>query len=197
MYINNRRDILPESYLAVLIGIGLSAACGFRVFIPLLVMSIASATGHIELSESMSWVSSMPAIIALSVASILEVSAYLIPFVDNLLDIAAGPAAVVAGTIVTASFITDMSPFVKWSVAIIAGGGVAASVQSATTIARTSSSTMTAGLGNIIVSSGEAFGAVFLSVLAILFPIIAIFSVIALLIYFFVKISKRFIGKKV
>ena len=188
---------MPESYLAVLIGIGLSAACGFRVFIPLLVMSIASATGHIELSESMSWVSSMPAIIALSVASILEVSAYLIPFVDNLLDIAAGPAAVVAGTIVTASFITDMSPFVKWSVAIIAGGGVAASVQSATTIARTSSSTMTAGLGNIIVSSGEAFGAVFLSVLAILFPIIAIFSVIALLIYFFVKISKRFIGKKV
>ena len=197
MYVKNRREILPESYLAVLIGIGLSAAWGFRVFIPLLVMSIASATGHIELSESMSWVSSMPAIIALSVASILEVSAYLIPFVDNLLDIAAGPAAVVAGTIVTASFITDMSPFVKWSVAIIAGGGVAASVQSATTIARTSSSTMTAGLGNIIVSSGEAFGAVFLSVLAILFPIIAIFSVIALLIYFFVKISKRFIGKKV
>ena len=188
---------MPETYLGILIGIGLSAACGFRIFIPLLIMSIASATGNIELSESMSWLSSYPAIIALSVASILEVMAYLIPFVDNLLDIIAGPAAVLAGTIATASFITEMSPFVKWSVAIIAGGGVAASVQSATTMARASSSAATAGLGNIIVSIGEIFGAVFLSVLAILFPVIAFFSVLALLIYFFVKISKRFFGNKV
>ncbi len=182
---------MPETYLAILIGIGLSAACGFRIFIPLLVMSIASATGHIELSESMSWVSTYPAIIALSVASLLEVTAYLIPFVDNLLDIAAGPAAVVAGTIATASFITDMSPFMKWGLAIIAGGGVAASVQTATTIARTTSSTTTAGFGNSIISIGEAIGAIFLSVLSILFPVIAFFSVAALIIYFFFKVLKR------
>jgi len=188
---------LPESYLAVLIGIGLSAACGFRIFIPLLVMSLASATGHIELSESMNWVSSYPAIIALSVASLLEVTAYLIPFVDNLLDIAAGPAAVVAGTIATAAFITDMSPFVKWSVAIIAGGGAAASVQSVTTIARTTSSTMTAGFGNSILSIGEAVGAVFLSVLSILVPFIAIFCVGVLIIYFSPKIFNRAFSKKV
>ncbi len=154
-------------------------------------MSIASATGHIELSESMSWVSSYPAIIALSVASLLELTAYLIPFVDNLLDIAAGPAAVVAGTVATASFITDMSPFMKWGLAIIAGGGVAASVQTATTMARTTSSTMTAGFGNSIISVGEAVGAVFLSVLSILFPVIAFFSVAALIIYFFYKVMKK------
>ena len=182
---------MPESYLAVLIGIGLSAACGFRIFIPLLIMSLASATGHIELSESMSWVSTYPAIIALSVASILEVMAYLIPFVDNLLDIAAGPAAVVAGTIATAAFITDMSPFVKWSVAIIAGGGAAASVQSVTTIARSTSSTVTAGFGNSFISVGEAAGAVLLSVLSILVPLIAIFCVAILIIYFLPKILKR------
>ena len=188
---------MPETYLGILIGIGLSAACGFRIFIPLLIMSIASATGNIELSESMSWLSSYPAIIALSVASILEVLAYLIPFVDNLLDIIAGPAAILAGTIATASFITDMSPFVKWSVAIIAGGGVAASVHSATAMARATSSVATVGIGNFIVSIGEIFGAVFLSVMAILFPVIAFFSVLALLIYFLVKISKRYFGNKV
>lgn len=188
---------MPESYLAILIGIGLSAACGFRIFIPLLVMSLASATGHIELSESMQWVSSYPAIIALSVASIIEVTAYLIPFIDNLLDIAAGPAAVVAGTIATASFITDMSPFMKWGLAIIAGGGVAASVQTVTTMARASSSTMTAGFGNSIISVGEAVGATFLSVLSILFPVIAFFSVAALVIYFLTKIIKSRSAKEV
>jgi len=187
---------MPETYLGILIGIGLSAACGFRIFIPLLIMSISSATGHIELSESMGWISSYPAIIALSVASILEILAYLIPFVDNLLDIIAGPVAVLAGTIATASFITDMSPFVKWSIAIIAGGGVAASVHSATTLARASSTAVTAGIGNIIVSIGEIFGAVFLSVLAILFPVIAFFSVVALLIYFSIKLSKRYFVNK-
>lgn len=187
---------MPESFLALLIGVGLSAACGFRIFIPLLIMSLASSTGHIELSENMSWVSSSPAIIALSVASLMEVSAYLIPIVDNLLDVVAGPAAVVAGTLATASFITEMSPFMKWSVAIIAGGGVAASVQTVTTMARASSTTMTAGMANSIISIGEAVGAIFLSVISILFPVIAFFSVAALLIYFFLKMSKRLSKRK-
>lgn len=166
------------------------------MFIPLLIMSLASTTGHIELSENMNWLSSYPAIIALSVASLVEVSAYLIPIVDNLLDVVAGPAAVVAGTLATASFITEMSPFMKWSVAIIAGGGVAASVQTATSMARASSTTMTAGMANSIISIGEAVGAIFLSVISILFPVIAFFSVSALIIYFFVKMSKRLSRKQ-
>ncbi|MGH7885361.1 MAG: DUF4126 domain-containing protein [Thermodesulfobacteriota bacterium] len=166
------------------------------MFIPLLVMSIASSSGHITVSENLSWISTYPAIIALSVASLLEISAYLIPFVDNLLDVVAGPAAVVAGTLVTASFITEMSPFMKWAVAIIAGGGVAGSVQAVTTMARASSTAMTAGLANSIISAAEAGTSLFISILSITFPVIAFFSVAALIIYCFIKLSKRFLKRR-
>lgn len=187
---------MPESYLAILIGIGLSAACGFRIFIPLLVMSVASASGHLTLTQELNWISTYPAIIALSVASLLEISAYIIPLLDNALDLIAGPAAVIAGTLVTASFVTEMSPFMKWAVAIIAGGGAAGSVQVLTTATRASSTVMTAGLANILVTLVETGTSLILSILSVTFPVIAFFSVSALIIYCFVKLTRRYYGRK-
>src|SRR5436309_7251833 len=104
-----------ETVLSLLIGIGLSAACGFRVFVPLLVVSVASHTGHLHLSSGFEWMGSDAALIAFAVATVLEVAAYYIPWLDNLLDTIASPAAVIAGTMVTASLVTDMSPFLKRS----------------------------------------------------------------------------------
>lgn len=155
-------------------------------------MSVASASGHLTLSEELSWVSSYPAIISLSAASLLEISAYLIPLLDNLLDLIAGPAAVVAGTLITASFVTDMSPFMKWSLAVIAGGGAAGSVQALTTTARTTSTAMTAGLANILVTMVETGTSLVLSILSVNFPVIAFFSVIALILYCFFKLFKYY-----
>jgi len=96
-----------ETILSLLIGIGLSAACGFRVFVPLLVVSVASHTGHLHLSSGFEWMGSDAALIAFAVATVLEVAAYYIPWLDNLLDTVASPAAVIAGTLVTASLIAD------------------------------------------------------------------------------------------
>src|SRR5687768_14594844 len=107
--------------LSLGIGLGLSAACGFRIFVPLLVMSIAANAGELQLASSFSWIRSTEALVALSVATALEVGAYYIPWLDNFLDTVTTPAAVVAGSIVTASMITDMSPLLKWGLAIIAG----------------------------------------------------------------------------
>src|SRR5262245_64569506 len=104
-----------ESFLSFLVGVGLSAACGFRVFVPLLVVSIAAQTGHVHLASGFDWMGSTAALIAFATATALEIAAYYIPWVDNLLDMVASPAAVVAGTIVTASLAADMSPFLKWT----------------------------------------------------------------------------------
>src|SRR5512139_4220739 len=112
-----------ESLLSICLGVGLSAACGFRVFIPLLVMNLAAQSGHMTLAQGFEWIGTPAAFATFAAAAVLEVAAYYVPWIDNLLDSIAGPAAVVAGTIITASGITDMSPLMKWTLAIVAGGG--------------------------------------------------------------------------
>ncbi len=170
-----------ETLLSVLVGVGLSAACGFRVFVPLLVMSLASLSGHLTLAKGFEWIGTYPAMLAFAVATALEVAGYYIPWVDHMLDLIATPAAVVAGTIVMASTVTGMNPWLRWSLAIIAGGGVAGTVQAVTGLTRLASTATTAGLGNPVVATIEAVGSVTLSLLAIAIPILATLVLAALL----------------
>src|SRR6267142_2150432 len=137
-----------QTLMSICLGIGLSAACGFRVFVPLLLMSIASLSGHLPLAHGFEWIGSYPALVAFSVATCLEIAGYYIPCVDNLLDTIATPAAILAGTLVTASMVADVTPLLKWTLAIIAGGGAAGIVQGTTMVARGASSAGTGGLAN-------------------------------------------------
>ena len=126
-----------------MIGVGLSAASGFRIFVPFLIISIASLSGNLTLGESFGWIATIPALVAFSIATVLEISAYFIPWFDNVLDTIATPVAVIAGIILMASVITGMSPLLKWALAIIAGGGIAGSIQGLTGITRATSSATT------------------------------------------------------
>ncbi|MBC8412305.1 MAG: DUF4126 domain-containing protein [Nitrospira sp.] len=164
--------------LSLLIGIGLSAACGYRVFVPLLGMSIAAITGHITLSPELQWLATTEVVTALFAATILEVGAYYIPMLDNLADLIATPTAVIAGTIVMSSFVADASPFMKWSLALIAGGGSAAIMQGSTVALRNASSAVTAGMGNFALSTVETVISVVLTVLSILIPVVSLIVVI-------------------
>ncbi len=160
--------------MSVCLGIGLSAACGFRVFVPLLVMSIASLSGHLALEHGFEWIGSYPALVAFSVATGLEIAGYYIPWVDHLLDTIATPAAIVAGTVVSASMVTHFSPLLRWSLALIAGGGAAGLVQGTTVLTRGASTATTGGLGNPLVATLELVGSVLTSILAIVAPVIAV-----------------------
>jgi hypothetical protein len=162
-----------ETLVSICVGIGLSAACGFRVFVPLLAMSLASHSGHLTLGHGFEWISSYPALIAFSVATGAEIAGYYIPWVDHLLDTIATPAAIIAGTLVTASAVTDMSPFLKWTLAVIAGGGSAGLVQGATVLTRGASTVTTGGLANPVVSTLELAAAILVSVLTIVVPVLA------------------------
>ncbi len=163
-----------ETLLSLCVGLGLSAACGFRVFIPPLILSIASLSGHLSLSPEFAWIGTWPALLAFAFATALEVTGYYVPWMDNLLDTVATPAAVVAGTIVTASLVTDMSPFLKWTLAVVAGGGVAGLIQGATVTTRAASSAGTGGLANPLLATAELGGAVVTSVLSLLAPVIVV-----------------------
>jgi hypothetical protein len=181
-----------ETVLSICVGIGLSAACGFRVFVPLLVMSIASLSGHMTLAHGFQWIGTYPALISLSVATALEIAGYYIPWLDHLLDTIATPASIVAGTIVTASAVGDMSPFLKWTLAVIAGGGAAGLVQGATVMTRAVSTATTGGLANPVVSTFELGGAVLTSVLAVVAPVFAVLLLVTLMAVFGRKLLRKF-----
>src|SRR6185369_10794864 len=163
-----------ETLLAISLGIGLSAACGFRVFVPLLVMSVASFSGHLTLAPGFQWIGTYPALITFSVATVAEIGGYYIPWVDHLLDTMATPAAIVAGTIITAAMVSNTSPMLKWTLAAIAGGGAAGLVQGTTVVARGISTATTGGLGNPFFATIELGGALFTSILALVVPLLAV-----------------------
>jgi hypothetical protein len=167
--------------LSIALGVGLAAATGFRVFLPMLVVSAAAYTGHLPLGESFAWLGTPAALIMLGVAAVVEILAYYVPGVDNLLDTLATPAAVIAGTLVTAAVITDLPPMVKWTTAIIAGGGVAGVTQGVTALLRAKSTVLTGGIGNPAIATAELGGSLLLSLLALAAPLIALLAVVVFL----------------
>jgi hypothetical protein len=167
--------------LSIALGVGLAAATGFRVFLPMLVVSAAAYTGHLPLSENFAWLGTPSALMMLGVAALVEILAYYIPGVDNLLDVLATPAAVVAGTLVSAAVITDLPPMLKWTTAIIAGGGVAGLTQGVTALLRAKSTVLTAGVGNPVIATAELGGSLLVSLLALAAPLVALLVVIVFL----------------
>jgi hypothetical protein len=167
--------------LSIALGIGLAAACGFRVFVPLLVIGIAGRTEHLVLADGMQWMAEAPAILCFFIATVLEIAAYYVPWLDNLLDTIASPAAVVAGSVATASVVQDMSPFLRWTLALIAGGGVACMVQGITVGVRSASTATTAGFANFLIATLELILAFVTSIAAMLLPVVTVLSVVVIL----------------
>jgi hypothetical protein len=160
--------------LSIALGIGLAAAVGLRVFLPLLVTSAAAYTGHLHLDEGFAWLGTPPALMMLAAASVAEVLAYYVPLIDNALDALTTPAALLAGTLVSAAVMVDLPPAVKWTTAIIAGGGAAGLAQGVTASLRAKSTVLTGGLGNPVIATAEAVGALLFSALALVAPFVAV-----------------------
>lgn len=174
-----------ETIISIFLGIGLAASVGFRIFLPLFALSLASYFNLWELNESWQWIGSLAAVITLGVATVVEVFAYFIPWVDNLLDSIAIPLAAIAGTAVMVSTVANLDPVVTWSLAIIAGGGTATAIKGAGATTRLASTATTGGLGNPVVSSVETGTAVVVTTASIFAPVIAAILVIVILIIVF------------
>ena len=170
-----------ETVLGLIVGIGLAASCGFRVFVPLLIVSVSEKAGYLQLADGFAWMGTWPAIIAFTVATLIEVIAYWVPWLDHLLDTVSSPAAVVAGSVLTAACVGEVDPFLKWSLAVIAGGGVAGLIQGGTLVARSASTTTTAGAANPVVSTLEAGASLFFSVMAVFLPILGFILLLMLI----------------
>lgn len=180
-----------QEIFGIFIGIGLSATCGFRIFVPLLGMSIAHQAGALSFSPGFEWIGSWPATIAFGIAMVIEIAAYYIPWLDNMLDTIATPAAIVAGTIATASMVGDVSAFLRWSLAIIVGGGIAGLIQGSSVMVRGISTASTAGLANPAVSTVELIASVLGTIVSIILPTLAVIIVAILLGLILRRLSRR------
>jgi hypothetical protein len=183
----------------IAMGIALSACAGFRVFIPMLAGALAGHFNIISLPNDMEWLSSWPAIACFGTAAVAEVSAYYIPFIDNLLDTIATPLSVGAGTVLASSIlpIGDQEPLVRWGIGFLAGGSVAGTIQMGTGLLRLFSSKATLGTGNAIVATTENAAALSISALSFVIPVVIAILVIALIVWIIVKLTKRFSKKPV
>ena len=193
-----------DTMLAILVGLGLAAACGFRVFVPLLVLAIAARSGHVGLAPSLAWIGTPGAIVAFGTATVLEVIAYKVPWLDHALDAIASPAAVVAGAIVAASQLGTISPsgggghLLMWGAGIIAGGGAAGVVKASAVTTRAVSTVTTAGLGNPIFALGETIAAGVSSVMMVVAPVagtLLIIGIVYVLIRVLLKVRGAVVGR--
>lgn len=168
--------------ISAFVGIGLAAATGFRVFMPMFAVSLASYLGWIPMNESFDWLAGLPTLITTGIAMVAEILAYYIPFIDHLLDTISVPLATVAGSVMFASQFADVGTFPQWALALIAGGGTAAAISSGFAGTRAASTATTGGLGNSVVATTETAGAGIMSFLALAAPVIAFIAAVILVI---------------
>jgi hypothetical protein len=183
-----------ESIVAISVGIGLAAACGFRVFLPMLVVGLAARAGLWTLADGFSWMGTWPAIATFATATVLETGAYYLPWLDNVLDLAFTPAAVLAGVLVSGAFVHDLDPLLQWSLALVAGGGASGVIKTGLVGMRLGSTALTGGTANPLMSTLEWTTSAGMSILSIFFPLLALalaLVLIAVLLRFAMRLPSR------
>lgn len=189
-------DFSIGSLVGIALGVGLAAATGFRIFIPLLLVGLAARFDVLPLGESFQWLQTTPALLTLGTAAVLETLAYYVPGVDHALDVLAGPATLVAGVVASAAVMTELPPAVLWPVAVIAGGGAAGLTKGSTAVLRAKSGMATGGLANPVVSTIETVGATGIALLAIAVPVLCFVAVVALLWWAARKAGRLLFGRR-
>jgi hypothetical protein len=185
-----------EILTSVALGIGLSAACGFRVFVPMMVASIAAHLGILPVQVGFQWLAGWPAIICFTSATAVEILAYYIPFIDNLLDGLTTPLAIGAGTFLMTSVLPIDNEMLRWIGGLIVGGGAAATIQGGSVLTRLASSKLTAGIGNHAVATGEHAAAFGTSVMALVAPLVVAALILLLVFFIIMKFGKKLIRRR-
>ena len=173
-----------DLWLALGSGVGLAAACGLRAFLPLLALGLAGRFHIVPLRPGAEWLTSDPALIALTTATLVEIAGDKIPAVDHALD--------VAGTVVrpAAAWLAAFAVLAHWpspwaQLAALALGTAALAVHLGKAKVRLGSTALTLGAANPAVSLFEdavAFGVV---VTALLVPLAALLATVLVLAWVF------------
>jgi len=158
----------------VAMGIGLASCAGLRAFLPMLVVGTAGRLDLIPLTRSFEWLESTPALIVFGIAVVAELLADKFPVIDNFLDAAQVFVKPIAGTILMASVLTELSPLQATVLGLIGGGTTAGVVHVAKAKLRLASSVTTAGTANPLISLVEDAGALVGSIASLVVPLLVV-----------------------
>lgn len=174
----------PVTFFAsVCLGIALAASAGLRAFLPLLVTALGARFDWLPggLSQSLSWLAETPALVALSIAVVVEVAADKVPALDHLLDTIQLPVRTAAGMLAFVAVVAPSSPGWVTALLSIVAGGAALSVHATKSFVRLGSTTATAGVANPVLSLFEDALCLVMSVLStLLWVFAALFALLAL-----------------
>ena len=182
---------MSNALVPLCIGIGLSTATGFRILVPFACLSAAAIYGDVALPENLAWLDAGPVFIGLLVGTLVEVAAYYIPWVNDALDTIELPASVIAGTYLTGSFAADLPTLMQWSLALLAGGGIAGSINGLTGVTRLATNSATGGLATPVTASMEWMSALVLTILALTVPLLALALAVFLTVFVIKRMRKR------
>jgi hypothetical protein len=168
-----------ELLLQITTGIGLSAACGCRLFVTLLVLGLGGALGLIPVGHN--WFSSTTALIVVTIGTVLEVMAFYRPRLDNLMDAVALPTAVLTGMIVMETVVYKLPDLGRWALAILLGGGITLVLQTATTLIRADLTSRTGGINNGVFATIELGAALGIALMVLIEPRVTAIGVLILL----------------
>ncbi len=184
-----------ELLTGVMAAFGLSASAGLNAYIPLLVIALtARYTELIQLSSPWDALTSWWAIGLLIVFSLIEFFADKVPAINHANDAIQTFVRPVAGAIVfaaSANVLTELHPVLALGAGILVSGTVYA-VKSV--VVRPAVTVTTGGAGNVPVSVAEDMLATFLSIMAIIIPLVIAFVFIsgtALAVWIFWRRNKR------
>lgn len=186
----NHENRAMEYLLSGALGLALAACSGFRVFVPLLAVSLAYRTGLLHPSAGFTWLGSWGAVAALGTATVAEILGYYFPVVDNVLDTITTPASFVAGTVLMTAALPDLDPVVRWGLGVLVGGSTAGIIQTGTTLLRAGSTATTAGLGNPVLATIENTLAVIGTALALLLPVVTAGLGLILVLYLVTRLRR-------
>lgn len=181
---------------AIFAGLALSASAGLRVFLPMFALAIASRMGLVDLGEGFGWIDHPMILIVLGTATVAEVVSYYIPWVDNLLDTVATPAAIGSGTLIATAMLPEMNSALQWGLGFLLGGGAAGVVQGTTVLTRGASTATSGGVANPVVSTAETGGSIAVAGLAFTIPLIIGILVIFGVVFLAIKMVKILFRKR-
>ena len=158
----------------ILLGLGLAASSGLNTFMPLLMLA-GAAKFHlfgIETSGAFAWLGTSAALGVLTLATIVEIAADKIPFVDHGLDAFGTIARPLAGWLAAASVFSGADATTAAVLGLIVGAPVALGVHAAKAGTRAASSATTFGLANPVLSVIEDAAALLLTFTALVVPLL-------------------------
>jgi len=172
----------------VLSGLTLAAPAGVNAYIPLLAVALAERLGWLHLDAPYDILGAWWVIAIIAVLLIVEVVADKVPAVDHVNDVIQTVVRPAAGGLlaVSASGHGSVSPVVLLVAGVLIAGGVHAVKASARPVVNVS----TAGAGAPVVSTLEDIGAVIVTVLALLVPVLAAIVIIAVVVVAIVTIRR-------